>query len=53
MVSWVCDSELNPGGRNAISAQTACLGEPQWSCVATRMRVLAGVEADRVCAQTD
>ncbi len=33
-----------------LSAQTASLGEPRWSCVATRMQVSVRVEADRVCA---
>jgi hypothetical protein len=36
--------------RALISAQTACLGERRWSCVATRMRVTARVDADLVCA---
>ena len=51
-VSGVAATGLGRDGSRAYarSAQTASLGEPQWSCVATRMQVSARVEADRVCA---
>src|SRR5207248_10653203 len=39
-----------PAARALPTAQTASLAEPQWSCVATRIHVSAGVEADRVRA---
>ena len=32
------------------SARSASLGDPRWSCVATRMQASVRVQADRVCA---